>query len=153
MILVTGWIVIGAYVIEDFTAWYSGSEFEIYQYFVARPFGPGATVFWIQQFCNVVVPQFLWFPAVRRRLWALWIISVLVNVGMWAERFVIIVQSLQRDFLPSAWHSYMPTWVDIGIFTGTIGFFSLLFLVFLRVLPFIPVAEVKELNHELRKDH
>ncbi|HSN97024.1 MAG TPA: NrfD/PsrC family molybdoenzyme membrane anchor subunit, partial [Candidatus Nanopelagicales bacterium] len=154
MILLTAWIVIGAYVIEFFTAWYSGSEYETYQYFVARPTAPGASVFWVQMACNVVVPQLLWSARVRRSGIALWIISILVNVGMWAERYVIIVLSLQREFLPSMWETFTPSWVDIGLFVGTIGFFSLLFLIFLRLFPFIPVAEVKELNHELQqKEH
>jgi molybdopterin-containing oxidoreductase family membrane subunit len=100
-------------------------------------------------FCNVAVPQLLWSPRVRRSPLALWILSIFVNIGMWAERFVIVVMSLQRDFLPSAWHTYRPTWVDLSMFGGTICFFLLLFLLFLRLFPFIPVAEVKELNHEL----
>ncbi len=149
MTLVTAWIVIYSYVIEDFLAWYSGSRAEIYQFFVARPFGPNCVAFWLQQFCNVIVPQALWWPRVRTNALALFGISILINVGMWCERFVIIVQSLQRDFLPSQWHAYTPTWVDWGMFTGTICFFFLLFMLFLRVVPFIPVSELKELKHEL----
>ena len=150
--LVTAWIVIYAYIIEFFAAWYSASEYEIYQFFVARPTGPNAAVFWAQMFCNVLVPQLLWSSRVRRNMVLLWIISILVNVGMWSERFVIIVMSLQREFIPSGWHAYRPTWVDISMFAGTISFFLLLFLIFLRLFPFIPVAEVKELNHELSKE-
>ncbi|WP_437283447.1 NrfD/PsrC family molybdoenzyme membrane anchor subunit [Sorangium sp. So ce375] len=147
--LVTAWIVIYSYIIELFAAWYGGSATEIYQFFVARPAGPNAAVFWAQMICNVLVPQLLWFPKVRRNMILLWIISILVNVGMWSERFVIIVLSLQREFIPSAWHAYHPTYVDISMFIGTICFFLLLVLIFLRLFPFIPVAEVKELNHEL----
>ncbi|WP_438002845.1 NrfD/PsrC family molybdoenzyme membrane anchor subunit [Sorangium sp. So ce321] len=150
--LVTAWIVIYSYIIEFFAAWYSGSEYEIYQYFVARPSGPNASVFWAQMVCNVAVPQLLWSSRVRRNMALLWIISILVNVGMWSERFVIIVMSLQREFIPSGWHAYRPTWVDLSMFAGTISFFLLLFLIFLRLFPFIPVAEVKELNHELSKE-
>ncbi|WP_437720010.1 NrfD/PsrC family molybdoenzyme membrane anchor subunit [Sorangium sp. So ce861] len=150
--LVTALIVTYAYIIEFFAAWYSGSDFEIYQYFVARPTGPGASVFWAQMVCNVLVPQLLWSSRVRRNMVLLWIISILVNVGMWAERFVIIVMSLQREFIPSGWHAYRPTWVDVSMFVGTISFFMLLFLIFLRLFPFIPVAEVKELNRELGKE-
>ncbi|WP_437662746.1 NrfD/PsrC family molybdoenzyme membrane anchor subunit [Sorangium sp. So ce1182] len=150
--LVTAWIVIYSYIIEFFAAWYSGSEYEIYQYFVARPSGPNAAVFWAQMVCNVAVPQLLWSSRVRRNMVLLWIISILVNVGMWSERFVIIVMSLQREFIPSGWHAYRPTWVDLSMFAGTISFFLLLFLIFLRLFPFIPVAEVKELNHELSKE-
>ncbi|WP_437766818.1 NrfD/PsrC family molybdoenzyme membrane anchor subunit [Sorangium sp. So ce281] len=147
--LVTAWIVIYSYIIELFAAWYSGSEYEIYQFFVARPAGPNAAIFWAQMICNVLVPQLLWFPRVRRNMPLLWIISILLNVGMWSERFVIIVMGLQREFIPSAWHAYHPTYVDISMFIGTICFFLLLVLIFLRLFPFIPVAEVKELNHEL----
>ncbi|KYF85452.1 hydrogenase [Sorangium cellulosum] len=150
--LVTGWIVIYSYIIELFAAWYSGSEYEMYQFFVARPSGPNAAVFWAQMFCNVVVPQLLWSSRVRSNLILLWIISILVNVGMWSERFVIIVMGLQREFIPSGWHAYGPTWVDISMFAGTFCFFLFLFLIFLRLLPFIPVAEVKELNRELGKE-
>jgi len=85
----------------------------------------------------------------RRNLVVLFVVSVLVNIGMWLERFEIIVVSLSRDFLPSSWHSYAPTWVDIGILSGTLGFFGLLFLSYLRYLPFIPVAEMKQLRAEL----
>jgi Ni/Fe-hydrogenase subunit HybB-like protein len=152
MILCTGWIVIFSYIIEYFVAWYSGSTHEIYQFFVARPRGPNAGVFWVQQVCNVLAIQLLWLKRVRQNEVALWIISILVNIGMWAERFVIVVMSLQRDYLPSAWHSYAPTWVDWSIFAGTFGFFMLLFMLFLRLLPFIPVAEVKELKHELEAE-
>ncbi|WP_437901571.1 NrfD/PsrC family molybdoenzyme membrane anchor subunit [Sorangium sp. So ce124] len=152
MALVTGWIVIYSYVIELFVAWYSGEATEIYQFFVARPAGPNAAVFWVQMICNVLVTQLLWFPRVRKNMILLWIISILLNVGMWSERFVIIVMGLQRDFIPSAWHAYHPTYVDISMFIGTICFFLLLILIFLRLFPFIPVTEVKELNHELGKE-
>jgi Ni/Fe-hydrogenase subunit HybB-like protein len=150
--LVTALIVTYAYIIEFFAAWYSGSEYEIHQFFVARPTGPGAAVFWAQMVCNVLVPQLLWSSRVRSNMVLLWIISILVNVGMWSERFVIIVLSLQREFIPSGWHAYGPTWVDVSMFAGTISFFLLLFLIFLRLFPFIPVAEVKELNRELGKE-
>jgi molybdopterin-containing oxidoreductase family membrane subunit len=79
----------------------------------------------------------------------LFVISIFINVGMWAERFVIIVMSLQRDYLPSSWHAYSPTWVDLSLFGGTISLFLLLFLLFLRFIPFIPVSELKELRREL----
>lgn len=152
MTLVTAWIVIISYIIEDFLAWYSGSPFEIRQFFHTRPYGPNAGVFWTQQVCNVLVPQLLWSKRIRTSPVTLWIISILVNVGMWSERFSLIVQSLEQDFLPSAWRGYSPTWVDWSLLAGTGGFFMLLFLAFMRLLPFIPVAEVKELNHESRED-
>ena len=149
LMLVTAWIVIYSYLIEDFIAWYSGSPYEKYQFFVARPFAAGSLVFWAQQVCNILVPQLLWWRRVRTNPALLVVIAVLVNVGMWSERFVIIVASLQRDYLPSAWADYSPTRIDISIFVGTMGFFMLLFLAFLRLFPFIPVAEVAELKHEL----
>jgi molybdopterin-containing oxidoreductase family membrane subunit len=149
MMLVTAWIVIYSYIIEDFIAWYSGSPYEKYQFFIARPFASGSLVFWAQQTCNILVPQLLWWRWVRTNPIFLFVISLLVNVGMWSERFVIIVASLQRDYLPSQWGDYSPTWVDLSLFVGTMGFFMLLFLSFLRLFPFIPVAEVAELQHEL----
>ncbi|HVK88677.1 MAG TPA: NrfD/PsrC family molybdoenzyme membrane anchor subunit [Kofleriaceae bacterium] len=149
LMLVTGLIVVYGYVVEFFMAWYSGDPAERYQFFVGRPFGPNAPVFWTMVACNVVITQLLWLRRIRRSVAALFVISLLVNVGMWCERFVIIVQGLQREFLPSKWHSYSPTWVDLGIFAGTIGFFSLLFLIFLRLLPFVATSEMKELRREL----
>jgi molybdopterin-containing oxidoreductase family membrane subunit len=153
MILVTGWVVIYSYVIEDFIAWYSGSTFERYQFLTARPWGDNDGVFWAQQFCNIVVPQFLWSKSVRTNPIWLFVISIFVNIGMWSERFVIIVMSLQRDFLPSSWHGYAPTWVDWSLYLGTFSLFMLLFLVFLRLVPFIPVSELKELRHHRGAEH
>jgi molybdopterin-containing oxidoreductase family membrane subunit len=147
MILVTGWVVIYSYVIEDFLAWYSASTFERYQFLYARPWGDNDGVFWAQQLCNIVVPQFLWSKRIRTSPVWLFVISILVNVGMWSERFVIIVMSLQRDFLPSSWHGYSPTWVDWSLFLGTFSLFMMLFLAFLRLVPFIPLSEVKEMGH------
>jgi molybdopterin-containing oxidoreductase family membrane subunit len=102
--------------------------------------------------CNVIVPQLLWFTKARQSVWILWVVSVLVNVGMWCERFVIIVTSLHRDFLPSSWAMYVPTAVDWSIFVGTIGFFGTLFLLFLRFVPPIAASEVKELRRELEHE-
>jgi molybdopterin-containing oxidoreductase family membrane subunit len=149
MLLVTGWIVSYGYMIEFFIAWYSGSNFEIYQFFIARPTGPNAIVFWVMLICNVLVPQLFWSKRMRNSLAVLFIASVLINVGMWCERFVIIVMSLQREFIVAMWEGFSPTWVDISIFVGTLGFFSFLFLLFLRLIPIVSVTEVKELQHEL----
>jgi Ni/Fe-hydrogenase subunit HybB-like protein len=149
LILVTGSIVSYGYIIEFFTAWYSADEVERYQFFVGRPFGPNSVVFWTMITCNVLVPQLLWWRRFRRSVRVLFAISILINIGMWCERFVIIVQSLQREYMPSMWRSYSPTWVDISILTGTIGFFSLLFLTFLRFVPFVSATEMKELRHEI----
>ena len=150
MLLTTGWIVIYAYLIEAFIAWYSGEPPERYVQFIGRPTGPNASVFWIQMFCNVIVLQFFWSKKVRTTPIVAWILSLLINVGMWSERFVIIVHSLEREFLPSSWHSYTPSWVDWSILVGTGCFFLLLFLLFIRFVPFISVSEVKELAHELK---
>jgi Ni/Fe-hydrogenase subunit HybB-like protein len=149
LLLVTGWIVTYGYMVEYFIAWYSGSPFEIYQFFVGRPAGPGAVVFWLMLLCNVLVPQLFWSRRMRTSVGVLFVASLLVNVGMWCERFVIVVMSLQREFLPSGWAAFRPTWVDLGIFTGTLCFFLLLFLGFARLLPIVSVSEVKELAHEL----
>jgi Ni/Fe-hydrogenase subunit HybB-like protein len=149
LVLVTGLIVSYGYICEFFTAWYSADAAERYQFFHTRPFGPSNGVFWTMIACNVVVPQALWWRRVRRSTLALFAISLLVNVGMWCERFVIIVGGLEREYLPSQWGDYSPTWVDVGIFVGTLGFFSLLFLTFLRLVPFVAVSEMKELRAEL----
>jgi molybdopterin-containing oxidoreductase family membrane subunit len=100
-------------------------------------------------FCNCVVPNIYWWRRARTSLAVMWVASLLVNVGMWCERFVIIVTSLHRDFLPSSWAQYSPTWVDWGLYLGTMGLFGTLFLLFIKFLPAVAVAEVKELNHEL----
>jgi Ni/Fe-hydrogenase subunit HybB-like protein len=143
--LVTGLVVAFSYGCEFFMAWYSGEAPELYTYFVSYTTGPNCGVFWTAIICNVLVPQLYWFPQVRRHPVATWIVAVLVNVGMWSERFFLIVMSLQRDYTVSAWRAYSPTWVDIGIFAGTLSFFLFLFLLFLKFVPFVPVMEVKEL--------
>jgi Ni/Fe-hydrogenase subunit HybB-like protein len=149
MLLVTSLILTYSYILEFFMAWYSGDEYEIQQFFEARLHGPGSGVFYTMIVCNSLVPLVFWSKWARNSLAVLWFASILVNVGMWAERYVIIVIGLQRDYLPSAWHFFRPTIVDWSIFFGTIGFFLLLFLLFLRFVPFIPLAEVKEMKHEL----
>jgi molybdopterin-containing oxidoreductase family membrane subunit len=134
------------YLVEAFFAWYSGSPFERYMMF-ARMFGPYAPSFWLMLFCNVGVLQLLWFRRVRLDRRALFAIALLVNVGMWTERFVITVSSLANDFLPSAWDAQSLTWLDYGLLFGSIGaFFALMFL-FIRVLPAISIFEVEELAH------
>ena len=148
MLLATGWIVIYSYGTEFFFAWFSGEKADYYQNFVARPTAPGAIVFWISIVCNVLVVQVFWWRWARRNTVVLWFGSLLIQLGMWSERYVIVVQSLERDFLPSAWRHYGPTWVDLGILGGTIAFFLLLFFIFLRTVPFIPIDEVKKLASE-----
>jgi molybdopterin-containing oxidoreductase family membrane subunit len=148
LVLATGLIVTYGYVVEFVMAWQSGDEAERYQFFEARPFGPSSTVFWTMIACNVVVPQALWWRRVRRSVSALFVIALLVSIGMWCERFVIVVGSLEREYLPAQWGDYTPTWVDVGILSGTLGFFGLLFLTFLRLVPFVSVTEMKELRAE-----
>src|SRR5690606_21837262 len=150
--LVTGLIVTYSYAIEYFIAWYSGDEVERHTALVARTTGPGSWGWWLTFFCNCVVIQLLWSRRCRLNPWILWPISVLVNVGMWSERFFLIVLSLQQDFLPSSWDVFIPTMVDWGILFGTMFFFMFLFLLFIRFVPFVPVAETKELAQELRDE-
>ncbi len=149
VLLVTGLMVSYGYVMEHFIAWYSGNPYEFAVFFKTRWQGPYAPVFWLMMSCNVLLPNIFWFKKARTSLVVLWIASLLINVGMWSERFVIIVTSLHRDFLPSSWAMYAPTWVDWSILFGTLSFFSLLFLLFLRYVPAVAVTEVKELRHEL----
>lgn len=142
LILTTSLLVGYAYVIEVFTAWYSGNSSEMFA-FLNRALGPYAWAYWLMLFCNVVVPQLFWFKKLRTHVVAMWIVSILVNVGMWFERFVIVVTSLHRDFLPSSWGFYKPTWVDMLILLGSFGLFFSLFMLFIRFLPMIAISEVK----------
>ncbi len=142
IILVTGSIVGVAYLTELFIAWYSCSEYEQYV-FINRIKGPYYWAYWIMMLCNVLSPQLMWFEKIRTNLKITFIISIIVNIGMWFERFVIIVTSLHRDFLPSSWSMFYPTFYDIGLFTGSIGLFLFLFLLFIRYIPFIAISEVK----------
>jgi molybdopterin-containing oxidoreductase family membrane subunit len=148
VILATGLMVSYGYVMEHFIAWYSGSEPELFA-FLNRWEGHYRYIWFMQLFCNVVAPQVFWFPSMRRNTLVLFVVSILVNIGMWSERFVIIVVSLSRDFIPSSWANYSPTWVDWGLLFGSISTFGVLFLLFLRFLPAIPIFEVKELRREL----
>jgi molybdopterin-containing oxidoreductase family membrane subunit len=140
--MITGSIVGGAYITELFIAWYSGVEYVQYA-FLIRATGPYAWAYWAMMSCNVFSPQFMWFKKLRTSIMFSFAISIVVNIGMWFERFVIIVTSLHRDYLPSSWSMFSPTFVDIGIFIGTIGFFFVLFLLYSRTFPVIAQAEVK----------
>ena len=142
VIMITGSIVGVAYITELFIAWYSGVEYEQYA-FLNRATGPYWWAYWAMMTCNVFSPQFMWFKKLRTSIMFSFLISIVVNIGMWFERFVIIVTSLHRDYLPSSWTMFSPTFVDIGIFIGTIGFFFLLFLLYSRTFPVIAQAEVK----------
>ncbi len=142
IVLATGTIVGYAYGMEFFIAWYGANPNEGFA-FINRAFGHYAWAYWIMISCNVITPQFFWFKKVRENTALVWILSIFVNVGMWFERFVIIVTSLARDFLPSSWGYYSPSIVEIFTFFGTFGVFSVLFLLFIRFLPVMPMAEIK----------
>ncbi len=142
ILLMTGTIVGYAYGMEFFIAWYSGAEYEQFA-FINRAFGPYAWAYWIMISCNVVVPQIFWFRSMRRNATVLFIASIFVNIGMWFERFVIIVTTLVRDFLPSNWGLFTPTAVDILTLVGSFGLFFTMFLLFCRFLPIIALSEVK----------
>ncbi len=144
VIMITGSIVGCAYITELFVAWYSGVEYEQYA-FLNRATGPYWWAYWSMMTCNVFSPQFMWFKKLRTSIMFSFFISIVVNIGMWFERFVIIVTSLHRDYLPSSWTMFSPTFVDIGIFIGTIGFFFVLFLLYSRTFPVIAQAEVKSI--------
>ena len=152
VLLVTGLMVSYGYLCEHFMAWYSGNPYEEFVFFNTRLRGPYAPIYWLMLFCNVLVPHVFWWKKARANLAVVWIAALLVNVGMWTERFNIIVTSLHRDFLPSSWANYKPTIVDWSIYVGTIGFFGFLFLLFLRFVPSVAASEVKELRRELEHE-
>jgi len=142
MLLATGLIVSYGYLMELFMAWYSGSPYEKYMMF-NRLHGPYKPLYYLLILCNVLAPQLLWSARVRGSQVALWLISLVVSLGMWLERFVIVVMSLHRDFLPSSWGMYYPTKFDWSMFLGTIGFFLTLMFLFIRFLPMISIFEMR----------
>lgn len=142
IILVTGTMVGFAYVMEFFIAWYGGVEYEKFA-FINRAIGPYAWAYWMMFLCNVFSPQFFWSKRMRRSVTASFILSIVVNIGMWFERFVITVSSLAQDYLPGAWGYYSPTWVDVLTYVGTFGLFFTNFLLFLRFMPMVAIAEIK----------
>jgi molybdopterin-containing oxidoreductase family membrane subunit len=142
VMILTGSMVGYAYAMEFFIAWYSGNQFETFV-FLNRALGPYAWAYWIMVTCNVVFPQLFWFRKVRRSIPLMFMIGIFVNVGMWFERFVIVVTSLHRDFLPSSWGYYIPSLYDVGILIGSFGLFFTLILIFVRVLPVVSISEVK----------
>ncbi len=142
IILVTGSIVGFAYVTEFFIAWYSGVEVEQFA-FINRATGPFAWAYWTMFTCNVFAPQIFWFKKMRRSIPVMFTIAIFVNIGMWFERFVIVVTSLHRDYLPSSWDYFSPTWVDGLTLLGSFGLFFTLFLLFIRYVPMVAIAEVK----------
>ena len=144
VVLLTGSMVGLAYITEFVIAAYSGYEYEQYA-FANRMFGPYAWAYWTMMFCNLIAPQVFWSKWARTTPWFIFIVSIIVNIGMWFERFVIIVTSLHRDFLPSSWVMYHATWVEAGIFIGTFGLFFTCFFLFAKFLPVINMAEVKSI--------
>ncbi|MGO8748466.1 MAG: NrfD/PsrC family molybdoenzyme membrane anchor subunit [Thermoguttaceae bacterium] len=154
VILATSLMVGYAYSTEIFIAWYGGNPNEWFA-FINRALGPMGWAYWIMVACNVVVPQLLWFKKWRTSMWRMMLVAILVNVGMWFERFVIIVSSLSRDYLPSSWGSFTPTWVDLCMLAGSFGLFFTLFLLFCRYLPMVAMSEVKPVlphGHEAQRE-
>ena len=147
VMLATGMVVAYGYLMETFIAWYSGDIFERFMMF-NRVFGPYGWMYWLLILFNILLPQALWIRRVRTHPVALFLIAVAVNIGMWLERYVIIVVSLSRDFMPSAWGMYSGTAVDYGVFIGSIGLFVFLLFLFIRVLPMISIFEMRGLVHE-----
>ena len=151
--LVMGLMLGYAYVVEVFQAWYSHDPHEMFANLVERPFGTYAWMYWIMLVCNIVTPQLFWWKRCRTSVPVLCAAGSAILVGMWLERFIIIVTSLHRDFLASSWHVYRPTWVDLSLLLGSIGLFGMLFLLFVRFVPFIAISEMKQLRHELAKNN
>lgn len=151
VMLATGLMVAYGYLMEGFTAWYSGN---VYERFVLanRAMGPFAWSYWALIACNILIPQSLWSAKVRSTPWMLFLVALAVNIGMWLERFVIVITSLHRDFLPSSWGRYVPTVWDWATYLGTIGLFLFLFVLFIRALPMISISEVQKLLTEVREE-
>jgi Ni/Fe-hydrogenase subunit HybB-like protein len=147
VMLATGMIVAYGYLMETFMAWYSGDIFEKYM-MMNRMFGPYGWLYWLLILFNILIPQTLWVRSLQTNPWVLFFIAIAVNIGMWLERYVIVVVSLHRDFMPSAWGMYSGTIFDYGVFVGTIGLFVALLFLFIRLLPMISIFEMRELVHE-----
>jgi molybdopterin-containing oxidoreductase family membrane subunit len=143
VLMATGWIVIYGYFAEFFAAWRSGDVFERFMA-ANRALGPYAPAFWLLLACNLLAPQLLWRRALRRNAIVLWFVALVVNLGMWLERFVSVVTSLHRDFLPSSWGLFVPTFWDWSTFIGTLGLFVALVFLFIRYLPAISMAEMRQ---------
>jgi molybdopterin-containing oxidoreductase family membrane subunit len=152
VMLGTGLIVAYGYGMEAFVSWYSADKYEKFMYW-NRMTGPYGPTYWLLILCNILIPQLLWSKRVRMNQWFVWVLSLVVNVGMWLERFVIVVTSLHRDYLPSSWGMYYPTVWDIATYAGTIGLFLTLMVLFIRVLPAISIFEVREVVHHKKAAH
>ncbi len=142
IIIATGTMVGYAYGMEFFISWYSGNPYEKFT-FMNRAMGPYAWAYWTMISCNVLIPQLFWFRRIRTSVIPVFIIAAFINIGMWFERFVIIVTSLHRDYIPSSWSYFHPTIIDMSTFAGTFGLFFTLFMLFIRYLPMVAIAEIK----------
>ncbi|HVJ88961.1 MAG TPA: NrfD/PsrC family molybdoenzyme membrane anchor subunit [Labilithrix sp.] len=152
IMLATGSLVGYAYAMEFFIAWYGGNDYELFV-FKNRAAGPYAWAYWTMISCNVISPQLFWFKKLRTSIPVMFVVSIFINIGMWFERFVIIVTSLHRDFLPSSWGYFRPTLVDIFTYGGTMGLFFTAFLLFIRWIPMVAIAEVKGVLPEADPHH
>ncbi|MCG8580968.1 MAG: polysulfide reductase NrfD, partial [Bacteroidales bacterium] len=132
-----------AYTTELFIAWYGGQEYEMFTFLKNRVTGEYTLAFWTMVTCNAILPQLFWSKRIRKNITIVFIMSIFINIGMWFERYVIVVTSLSKDFLPSSWASYSPTLVEVGVFVGTLGIFLLGVLLFFRYVPMIAISEVK----------
>jgi Ni/Fe-hydrogenase subunit HybB-like protein len=151
VMLATGMVVGYGYLMETFTAWYGKNPYETHQMLRDRPWGQYAQTWWMMIACNVGTAQLFWIPAIRRNPAVLWVLSIFVNIGMWLERYVIVVVSLHKDFLPSSWSIYHGTFWDYSTYYGTLGLFLALMFLFIRFLPVISIAEMRELVHETQE--
>lgn len=152
IMLATGLMVVYGYANEVFFAWYSGNKYERFM-MLSRMTGPYAFQYWMLIVCNGIIPQLLWIKRVRLNPGILWCITIVVNIGMWLERYIIVVTSLHRDFLPSAWDEYAGTRWDWMLYLGTIGFFGFAMCLFIRWIPIISIFEIKEIAHKRDSHH
>jgi molybdopterin-containing oxidoreductase family membrane subunit len=152
IMLATGLIVGYGYLMEAFIPWYGNNPYEQHTLLHDRPFGAYTHTYWMMLACNVLVPQAFWVPWVRNNPVLLWVLSIFVNIGMWLERYVIVVTSLHSDFLPSSWAMYHGTFWDYATYYGTLGLFLSLMFLFIRFLPVISIAEMRELVHEREQE-
>ena len=144
MCLLTGFILTYSYGIEHFIGWYSDNPYE-WGIFVDRATGQYDWIFFMMVACNCVIPLVWWFKKVRTNLWGLWLVSIVINIGMWFERYNIIASSLSHQFDPGSWVLYVPSWVEMGIMVGSFAWFFMWFLLFVKLMPAIAIAEIKEM--------
>jgi hypothetical protein len=150
VMLATGLIVGYGYLMEVFFAWYSGNPFEKFM-MLNRVFGPYWYAYWALILFNILIPQALWSPRIRKSVSLVFLIALAVLIGMWLERYVIVITSLHRDFLPSSWGMYSPTIWDYATFAGTLGLFTMMMFLFIRFLPMISIAEMRTLLADTKK--